>query len=238
LDSRIRESRRARHITLQVLSAETSLSTGFLSKLERGEASASIANLISISKYLGLSLQDLFQAGTGEIPAVPDYVLSKAKERNDSPPLPAVGYTFHRSCGDLPDQQLAAFELEFPANQENQPVLVAHEGEEVLYMLEGKLEFQIGDATLVLERGDCVHFDCENRTWVAISATNGTAVDGGFQRLANQAPLRKKLSNPGITPSCATPSGNSCLRSGFRLPVCLPHHHLMHKCQLQQYRRG
>lgn len=161
IGSRIRESRRARHITLQVLSVETSLSTGFLSKLERGEASASIANLISISKYLGLSLQDLFQAGTGEIPAVPDYVLSKAKERNDSPPLPAVGYTFHRSCGDLPDQQLAAFELEFPANQENQPVLVAHEGEEVLYMLEGKLEFQIGDATLVLERGDCVHFDCE-----------------------------------------------------------------------------
>ncbi len=161
IGSRIRECRRAKNITLQVLSDETTLSTGFLSKLERGEASASIANLISISKYLGLSLQDLFQTSAEAAPPPPDYVLSKAKARNDEAPLSAAGYTFHRSCGDLPGQQLAAFELEFPANQEKQPTLVSHEGEEVLYMLDGKLEFHIGDDVLILERGDCLHFNCE-----------------------------------------------------------------------------
>lgn len=34
-----------------------------------------------------------------------------------------------------------------------------HDGEELLYVLKGKIELQIGTRTEVLNVGDCVHFD-------------------------------------------------------------------------------
>lgn len=160
LGARIREARRAQGITLLALSEKSNLSTGFLSRVERGEASASIANLITISACLDMPLKDLFEDDSSPS-APPDYVISRSKERLSETPLSAVGYTFHRSCGDLPGQQITAFELEFAVGDQAGMALVSHEGEEILYLLEGKIEFQIGNDRLVMERGDCIHFNCE-----------------------------------------------------------------------------
>jgi len=33
-----------------------------------------------------------------------------------------------------------------------------HRGEELVYCLNGKMEFRVGDTTYILERGDSIHF--------------------------------------------------------------------------------
>ncbi len=159
LGTRIREARRARHITLEALSKQADLSAGFLSRLERGETSASISNLIVISGCLGIALRDFFEAP--EVPPRPDYVMTRAADRNAGVPIAAHGYTYLLTSGDLEEQQMSAFELSFPPGEKMQPTLVAHKGEEVLYLLEGTIEFQIGSSLLVMNAGDCVHFNCE-----------------------------------------------------------------------------
>jgi quercetin dioxygenase-like cupin family protein len=159
LGARIREARSARRITLDTLSRETGLSAGFLSRLERGETSASISNLIVISGCLGIALRDFFEDADAR--PLPDYVLTRAKDRAKLPPRPGAGYTYHLTSGDLEDQQLNAFVLTFPPGETTQPKLLTHEGEEVLYLLEGTIEFQIGDDRFVMKPGDCVHFNCE-----------------------------------------------------------------------------
>lgn len=159
LGARIRESRLAQRITLEKLSENTGLSAGFLSRLERGETSASISNLIVISGSLGVRLREFFEEG-GTDP-LPDYVLTRAKDRAKLPARAAAGYTYRRSSGDLEDQQMSAFELTFPPGETMQPRLVTHEGEEVLYLLEGRIEFHIGADSFVMQRGDCVHFNCD-----------------------------------------------------------------------------
>ena len=159
LGARIRDVRLGRKITLNKVSEATGLSAGFLSRLERGETNASISNLISISSVLRIPLRDFFDdadAATG-----PEYVLTRAKERKKKAPLVANGYTYNLSSGDLPDQQMSAFELTFPPGDKVQPKLVKHEGEEVLYLLEGTIEFTIGSESFVMNPGDCVHFNCE-----------------------------------------------------------------------------
>ncbi|MDB5840423.1 MAG: hypothetical protein JWQ23_2375 [Herminiimonas sp.] len=56
---------------------------------------------------------------------------------------------------------MTAFEPEFPVGEHVLPAMVSHEGEEVLYLLDGKLEFLIGNDIVLMERGDCIHFKCE-----------------------------------------------------------------------------
>jgi len=47
------------------------------------------------------------------------------------------------------------------------PALVAHPGEEMCFVLEGNVEFQVGDDTIALERGDSIHLrsDVPHMAW-------------------------------------------------------------------------
>jgi transcriptional regulator with XRE-family HTH domain len=160
LGARVRAARRDRSITLEELSTTTDLSAGFLSRLERGEASASIANLIVIAGRLEIPLRDLFEAP--ETPPSPSYVVTRAQERKQQSPMTAHGYSYQLTSGDLQDQQMSAFELVYPPGPVGLDLeVLTHKGEEVLYLLEGTIEFEIGTATLTLNAGDCVHFSCE-----------------------------------------------------------------------------
>src|ERR1700710_2789392 len=66
----IRMLRKARRMTLQILSSKTGFSVGFLSQVERSRSSLSISAINTIAKALGISLAWFFQgspdAGNGE----------------------------------------------------------------------------------------------------------------------------------------------------------------------------
>jgi quercetin dioxygenase-like cupin family protein len=44
-----------------------------------------------------------------------------------------------------------------PASKKGMPY--SHDGEEFLYVLEGRVEIQLGDHTDILEPGDCIYYD-------------------------------------------------------------------------------
>lgn len=157
LGSRIRKLRQSKQITLEAMSEQADLSPSFLSRLERGEANASISNLIGIAASLDISLQELFAEAETQ---APPYTLFKANEHETGPSLTAHGYTYKLTTGSLPTQNLSAFQLSFPPGQKVPTKLLTHEGEEVLYILEGTVQFQIGDDSFLMTRGDCVHFNC------------------------------------------------------------------------------
>src|SRR5437899_4703370 len=58
---RLREIRTARRQTLREVAERAGLSESFLSQVERGRSSASIASLRRIAEALGVSMADLFQ---------------------------------------------------------------------------------------------------------------------------------------------------------------------------------
>ncbi|WP_084251863.1 XRE family transcriptional regulator [Bradyrhizobium sp. AT1] len=156
LGLRIRAARQLRKLTLQQLGADTNLSAAYLSRIERGETATSIANLISIATRLNVPLRDLFE-DTNEAYVPKHYSVSRKKDRTDSEQMSANGYDYHWLSGDLTEPRLNAFLLEFPVVSEIDVKLLSHEGEEVLYILEGRIEFQIGADRLTLDAGDCVH---------------------------------------------------------------------------------
>ena len=54
---------------------------------------------------------------------------------------------------------LDAFELEFPVGARKPILLVAHPGEEILFLLSGRIEFQVAADRFTMDAGDCLHFN-------------------------------------------------------------------------------
>ncbi len=157
--ARLREARRAHGLTLRALSEKTGLSEPFLSKLERGRVSTSIANLILISRTVGIELGQLFQDAAGTT-ATQHYALVRAGERRAPQAVPATGYTYQPMAVGWPGQRMDAFVLTFPVRN-RADVLTAHEGEELSFVLQGEILFQLGDEKIPLKTGDCLYFNAE-----------------------------------------------------------------------------
>jgi len=153
---RIRRVRTGRGLTLSALGAAVGLSAAALSRIERGEAGTSIANLIRIADRLGLGVADLFEPAAE--PPDAGYVLTKAAAGADL--VPAAGYAYRRLAGDIAGGRLDAFELTYPVGAPREMALVSHGGEEMLYLIAGLVEFQVGTARFLMEPGDCLHLDC------------------------------------------------------------------------------
>src|SRR5262249_47807359 len=64
---RLKAARLARRLTLSEVASASGLTKGFLSKLERDKANASVASLIRLCEVLGVPVSSLFQAATGEL---------------------------------------------------------------------------------------------------------------------------------------------------------------------------
>jgi transcriptional regulator with XRE-family HTH domain len=150
LGGRIRAAREAAGLTLRSLAEATGLSQPFLSRLERGQVSASIANLLEIARALGLSVAALLE---GEAPAP---ARRWAVHRGGA--MPGDGYSFRQLAPALRRRRMDAFVLDFPPGRA-QELVVAHEGEELLYVLEGRVRFRFGAEEALLGPGDAVQFD-------------------------------------------------------------------------------
>jgi len=151
----LRDARLARRWTLEQVAESAGLSAAFISRLERGKASSSLSNLIRLSTVLEVPLERLFAAASRPL-AHAGYIL----RRGSAGGVLAGGvYRYKPLAGGLPHHAIWLFELEYPPGMGQESAPYAHEGEEVLYVLDGEIEFTIDGEQLSLRRGDCVQFD-------------------------------------------------------------------------------
>lgn len=145
IGARIRRLRGA--ATLDALAAASGVSRAMLSRIERGESSATAQLLNRLAGGLGVTLSALFAE-----PAVGP--LTRAAEQ----PVwrdPASGYT--RRAVSAPGAMAEIVEVDLPAGAEvrfdNDRVAAA--GQQV-WVLAGVLGLEVGEAAHVLHRGDCL----------------------------------------------------------------------------------
>jgi transcriptional regulator with XRE-family HTH domain len=160
----IRRARLARGLTLDELAGMVGLSVTFLSRIERGLIACSIGNLLEIAGVLDLPPAELFaglesedRARAYRVVRVSDAAPSKDADAN---------YAWCKLASGVGEQRLETFLLELSSNP-RKPTLVAHPGEEMCFVLEGSVEFQVGDETIALERGDSIHLrsDVPHMAW-------------------------------------------------------------------------
>jgi quercetin dioxygenase-like cupin family protein/DNA-binding Xre family transcriptional regulator len=158
IGSRIRRARTANSMTLATLAQRAGLSEAFLSRVERGEASSSIANLVQICAVLGLGFQDLL--AEGDRPDRTETAVYRADDRDRHVELESTGYHWHRVTGGAPRDRIEVFHLVFP-RRNKMPVMVSHPGQEHCYVLSGEIFFFVGGERYRLRAGDSIFIASE-----------------------------------------------------------------------------
>lgn len=153
LGARLRELRRERGWRLEDLAERTNLSRPYLSRLEGGERQPSLGALFSVAKAYGVTLSSLFEA---EPEAESVFVV----RRSEGGLQKGNGLFYANLSRGSWVFNLQPMRMVVPAGNE-EGVPYQHEGEQWLYVLDGRLTLTVGGEEFVLEAGDAAHFDAD-----------------------------------------------------------------------------
>lgn len=150
LGERVRQLRKARGLTLKQLGTATGLSHAFLSQMERDRARPSISTLADIAAALGISTAALVtHTSTGATRYV----------RGDEAAMVSVGPSADSVTVRVLTSRDALMKVTESLGRFPRSERMAHPGEEVVYVIEGRLEIEVGGATFLLGTGDVLSFD-------------------------------------------------------------------------------
>ena len=149
LGARIRTLRLARHSTLRDLAGRAGVTESFLSQVERGVASPSIASVQRIARALDTSIAELFAApeAAGTVVRVAD------RRRVVYPGLNAVDEFLTTSTDGRLQVILSTIE---PGGGTGDEAYTHESDEEVVVVLEGELDLWVGEQHFRLHAGDAV----------------------------------------------------------------------------------
>lgn len=145
----IRARRRQLHMTLQALGDAAGLSVGFLSQVERDQATPSLGALAGIARGLGVDI-DYFIA----TPSIGTGVTRSHIRPTFS--LPGSSVMYERLHAEFPGRGLSSFIMIVPPGHHSE--MVHHEGDELLYVLEGEILQTVDGDSIRLSAGDSLHF--------------------------------------------------------------------------------
>jgi len=181
---KVRRLRQEQRLTLQQLADGTGLSKPLLSQIENDQVIPPLATLLRIAKALRVNLHHFFQEeGDSE-----KCILVRAGERKPQPRRnagdpAAPPYTYHSLAAGKRLRNMEPFLVEFDACNWQEEMLVSHQGEEFLFLLEGELELHYGDQVMTMHPGDSVYYDStEPHGYVAVGSGRPRAVAVVYSR--------------------------------------------------------
>jgi len=145
----IRARRRQMDMTLQALGDAAGLSVGFLSQVERDQASPSLGALAGIARGLGVDIEYFVatpSAGSGT---------TRSGERSTFS-LPGSSIVYERLHTEFPGRGLSSYIKTVAPGHRSE--MVHHEGDELLYVLEGEITQTVDGEVIKLGAGDSLHF--------------------------------------------------------------------------------
>ncbi|GLK54554.1 transcriptional regulator with XRE-family HTH domain [Methylopila capsulata] len=157
LGPNLRALRQERGLTLDRLAGMSELTRGYLSLVERGLKTPSITALLRVARALDVNIAQLF-----DLNAAPNvrYTLQRAGDHD----------TTDRSFGLTPLAPGRASKMMEPflMRPAHSPGAIggprwAHGGEEMIFVVSGRVAVKLGGEEILMGRGDCLYFSGEER---------------------------------------------------------------------------
>jgi len=154
----IREFREARGMTLQDLADRAGYSSALLSQFENHMISPPLGALVILSRALDVKVSDFLGEGPGH-----PYVLVRSGEHEVSSSVSSregvnLGYNYEALGFGMKDHKMEPFIVTLEPVPIREKHLSVHEGEEFIYVLEGRMKIRLEDHTDVLSPGDSIYF--------------------------------------------------------------------------------
>lgn len=147
---KILEYRKVKNLNIRELSELTNVTPSMLSQIERGLANPSINTLKVIAKALEVPIYTFFITSTN----TKDLVV-RANERKKMTFPDSKDFTYELLSPDLSGSiEFMLMTLTHGSHSSEEPM--SHEGEEVAFVLKGKIELYMDSEVIVLNKGDSV----------------------------------------------------------------------------------
>ncbi len=158
---KIRQLREIKGMSVEELAAESHISVELAERLESGALIPSLTPLIKIAKALdvrlGTFLDDAPQ--TGPVISKSDNlenVMSFSGKNNN---LKESVLDFYSLASGKSDRHMEPFMIDVHPPKNDNYKLSSHEGEEFIYVMEGKIEVLYGKETYLVYTGDSIYYD-------------------------------------------------------------------------------
>ena len=140
----IRARRRQMQMTLQDLADAAGISVGYLSQVERDHATPSLATLAQVARALDVGIDYLIAT-----PSVKT-ALTRQDERHKFS-VDGSSVVYEQLGAEFPGNVLSSFILTVPPGYRSE--VVSHEGEEIIYVLDGAITQRLEDEDMVMSAG-------------------------------------------------------------------------------------
>ena len=154
--SRVRELREILDLSVEDVAAKLNITKEEYLKLESNEKVFPISTLTALAEILNVDYTELL---TGEAPRMDNYSLVRAGqgvkvERYE-------GYSFQSLAFNFKNRTMEPMlvYLEPHGDEESEPALVTHGGQEFNLVLEGTVKVIVGNRSFILNPGDSLYFD-------------------------------------------------------------------------------
>lgn len=157
LGRKLRQLRLKKKLGLVELGRHTGLSASMLSQLENGKLIPTLPTLARIAMVFDVGLEHFF----GDSNENHSFHLVRAAERIRFPERPEVrspGYFFESLAFSAQNKGLQGYWADFPPREEYSQAHT-HEGQELIFVLDGSLNVQHSNIEYVLYSGDSAFFD-------------------------------------------------------------------------------
>lgn len=146
LGERIASMRKKLKMDMDTLAYKTGCTVELLEQIEKGEVAPPVGTLIQISRALAIDSAALLAE-------------DKKKERRRSYRKRTKSYSYKTLTPGAEDKHLWAYMITMEPKKEHEKVEYKHEGEEFIYVLEGRVEVQVADEVNILKKGAALHFN-------------------------------------------------------------------------------
>jgi transcriptional regulator with XRE-family HTH domain len=160
----LRQARVAKGLTLEQLGGLCELTRGYISLVERGIKAPSIAALMRMAAALDVKVASFFDPRPG---AATRYTIHRHHE-GGALPMENGSFGLFALATGRPHKKMEPFLLRPPfkstptsARARHDIQRAFHSGEEMLFVVSGKVEIELDGEQVELEKGDCLYFSGE-----------------------------------------------------------------------------
>jgi len=155
----IRQQRSTNHLTINEVAELANISSGMLSRIERGDVSASLETLEKLATALGMPISLFFR--DYDVPEESAQHVKKGKGMQVVRRGTKKGHAYQLLAYEQgPAKSFEPFLITMDDASEEFPSF-QHLGTEFIYILKGKIEYRHGSDTYILQPGDSLMFSGE-----------------------------------------------------------------------------
>jgi transcriptional regulator with XRE-family HTH domain len=159
IGERIRGLRKAKGLSIAEVAEQSGISESTINGIERHMISPPLGNIVSLATVFGVSVGEFF-GESGDSP----YCIVRSGDRKtvsrfNSTDSNAGGYSYQSLGYKKKNRHMEPFLVTINPTESEQTEPNQHIGEEILFILEGKVEIKLIDKTEILNPGDSIYYD-------------------------------------------------------------------------------